>query len=194
MGAIVQGMAMSIFLFPHSIPSGGAAGLAILVNHWFQLPLGFSLWLANVVFLVFALKYFGYTWTFRTILAVATTSTTVSLFSIKYLIVPHVSIVLDIVAGATLFGIGVGILIRVGASSGGMVIPALMIATYKNWSPGKVMMAINLCIFLLTSIVIDYKIVIYAIICQFISTNIIDFIYELKFNPSSFLTPSWRKK
>lgn len=194
MGAIVQGMAMSIFLFPHSIPSGGAAGLAILVNHWFQLPLGFSLWLANVVFLVFALKYFGYTWTFRTILAVATTSTTVSLFSIKYLIVPHVSIVLDIVAGAILFGIGVGILIRAGASSGGMVIPALMIATYKNWSPGKVMMAINLCIFLLTSIVIDYKIVIYAIICQFISTNIIDFIYELKFNPSSFLTPSWRKK
>lgn len=193
-GAIVQGMAMSIFLFPHSIPSGGAAGLAILVNHWFQLPLGFSLWLANVVFLVFALKYFGYTWTFRTILAVATTSTTVSLFSIKYLIVPHVSIVLDIVAGAILFGIGVGILIRAGASSGGMVIPALMIATYKNWSPGKVMMAINLCIFLLTSIVIDYKIVIYAIICQFISTNIIDFIYELKFNPSSFLTPSWRKK
>ncbi|RTR35997.1 YitT family protein [Robertmurraya yapensis] len=194
MGAIVQGMAMSIFLFPHSIPSGGAAGLAILVNHWFQLPLGFSLWLANVVFLVFALKYFGYTWTFRTILAVATTSTTVSLFSIKYLIVPHVNIILDIVAGAILFGVGVGILIRAGASSGGMVIPALMIATYKNWSPGKVMMAINLCIFLLTSIVIDYKIVIYAIICQFISTNIIDFIYELKFNPSSFLTPSWRKK
>lgn len=193
-GAIVQGMAMSIFLFPHSIPSGGAAGLAILVNHWFHLPLGFSLWIANVVFLVFALKYFGYTWTFRTILAVATTSTTVSIFSIKYLTIPHVNIIIDIVAGAILFGVGVGILIRAGASSGGMVIPALMIATYKNWSPGKVMMAINLCIFLLTSIVIDYKIVIYAIICQFISTNIIDFIYELKFHPSSFLTPSWRKK
>ena len=97
-------------------------------------------------------------------------------------------------AGSIFFGIGVGILIRVGASSGGMVIPALMIATYKNWSPGKVMMGINLIIFLLTALVIDYKIVLYAIICQFLSTNIIDYIYEFKLHKVSILSPSWRKR
>lgn len=193
-GAILQGLGMSIFLFPHSIPSGGAAGIAILVNHWFHFPLGFSLWLSNVVFLLFALKYFGYTWTFRTIVSVATTSATVSILSVRFLPVPHINLILDIVMGSVLFGIGVGILIRAGASSGGMVIPALMIANYKNWSPGKVMMGINLLIFVLTSVVIDYKIVIYAIICQVVSTNIIDIIYNLKIHPSSFLAPSWRKK
>lgn len=185
---------MAIFLFPHSIPSGGAAGIAILVNHWFHLPLGFSLWLSNVLFLVFALKYFGYTWTFRTILAVATTSTTVTLLSNDFFAIPHTHIILDIMAGSMFFGIGVGILIRTGASSGGMVIPALMIATYKNWSPGKVMMGINLLIFLLTALVIDFKIVFYAIICQFISTNVIDLIYQLKIYSTTLLTPSWRKK
>lgn len=194
LGAILQGVAMSIFLFPHSIPSGGAAGLAILANYWFQLPLGFSLWLANVVFLVFALKYFGYTWTFRTILAVATTSTTVTILSSHFMPFGHVHIIYDILGGSILFGIGVGILIRAGASSGGMVIPALMIATYKKWSPGKVMMGINLLIFLLTALVIDYKIVLFAVICQLISTNIIDLIYHLKIHPSNILTPSWRKK
>ncbi|MDF1510078.1 YitT family protein [Robertmurraya sp. DFI.2.37] len=194
LGAIMQGMAMSIFLFPHSIPSGGAAGIAILVNHWFHLPLGFSLWLANVVFLVFALKYFGYTWTFRTILAVAATSTTVTLISTTFNNIPHTHILLDIAVGSVLFGVGVGILIRTGASSGGMVIPALMIATYKNWSPGKVMMGINLLIFLLTSFVIDYKIVFFAVICQLISTNVIDLIYQLKIYSTTFLTPSWRRK
>ncbi|MEK4146840.1 MULTISPECIES: YitT family protein [Robertmurraya] len=194
LGAIMQGMAMSIFLFPHSIPSGGAAGIAILVNHWFHLPLGFSLWLSNVVFLVFALKYFGYTWTFRTILAVAATSMTVTLISTTFNNIPHIHILLDIAVGSVLFGIGVGILIRTGASSGGMVIPALMIATYKNWSPGKVMMGINLLIFLLTSFVIDYKIVFFAVICQLISTNVIDLIYQLKIYSTTFLTPSWRRK
>lgn len=177
-GATIQGIGMSIFLFPHSIPSGGAAGLAILANHWFNMPLGFALWLANIVFLVFALKYFGYTWTLRTILAVATTSTTVTILSTYFLPITHTHIILDILGGSVFFGVGVGILIRAGASSGGMVIPALMIATYKNWSPGKVMMAINLLIFLLTALVIDYKIVIFAIICQLISTNIIDLIYN----------------
>jgi uncharacterized membrane-anchored protein YitT (DUF2179 family) len=192
-GATLQGLSMSLFLFPHSIPSGGAAGLAILMNYWFGLSLGFSLWLANIVFLLFALKYFGYTWTFRTILSVATTSTVVSVITTQ---IPHyhIHMVFDMVCGSIFFGIGVGLLIRAGASSGGMVIPALMIATYKNWSPGKVMMGINMMIFLLTGLVIDYKIVVYAIVCQFFSTNIIDFIYELRINRLLFLSANWRRR
>ena len=193
LGAFLQGMSMSLFLFPHSIPSGGAAGLALLVNHWFHLPLGFSLWIVNAIFFLFALNYFGYTWTFRTVLSVAITSTTVTILAIQVPL-PHSQVFLDILIGSIFFGIGVGILIRVGASSGGMVIPALMIATYKNWSPGKVMMWMNFLIFLLTALVIDLKIVIYAIVCQFFSTNIIDFIYELKFQKVSTLSPNWRKR
>lgn len=184
---------MSIFLFPHSIPSGGAAGLAILMNHWFHLSLGFSLWLANIVFLLFALQYFGFTWTIRTIFAVAVTATTVTFVSTE-IHLPHVHLLIDILAGSLLFGIGVGLLIRSGASSGGMVIPALMIASYKKWSPGKVMMMINMFIFLLTALVINYKIVIFAVICQFISTNIIDFIYAFKFRRAAFLSANWRRK
>ncbi|MCQ6279131.1 YitT family protein [Bacillus sp. EB600] len=192
-GAFLQGTSMSLFLFPHSIPSGGAAGLALLLNHWFHLSLGFSLWLANVVFLFFALNYFGYTWTLRTIISVATTSMTITLLSAQ-ITLEHVNIVFDILGGSIFFGIGVGILIRAGASSGGMVIPALMIASYKKWSPGKVMMGINLFIFLLTGLIIDYKIVIYAIVCQFLSTNIIDFIYTFKLPKLNSLSPTWRKK
>jgi len=184
---------MSLFLFPHSIPSGGAAGLALLMNHWFGLSLGFSLWLANIVFLLFALNYFGFTWTVRTIISVGTTSTTI-IFLTSQISLPHVNLFLDMLGGSLFFGIGVGILIRVGASSGGMVIPALMIASYKKWSPGKVMMGINMVIFLLTALVIDYKIVVYAIICQFLSTNIIDFIYGLRLQKISSLSLNWRKK
>lgn len=192
-GALLQGFAMSIFLFPHSIPSGGAAGLAILFNHFFHLSLGFSLWLANIVFLLFAIKYFGFTWTFKTIIAVASTSMTVGYLTAHYPH-PHVNIWICILCGSLFFGIGVGLLIRAGASSGGMVIPALIIANYKQWSPGKVMMGINLFIFLLTAVVIDYNIVIYAIICQFFSTNIIDFIYDLRLQHIRFFTANWRKR
>ncbi|WP_144462313.1 YitT family protein [Siminovitchia fortis] len=192
-GAFLQGMSMSLFLFPHSIPSGGAAGIALLINHWFDLSLGFSLWLANAVFLLFALNFFGYTWTFRTVLSVATTSATISFFTMQVPVQPGF-LLLDMAAGSLFFGLGVGLLIRAGASSGGMVIPALMIAFHKNWSPGKVMMGINLFIFLLTSLVIDYKIVIFAIVCQFMSTNVIDFIYHLKIHKITSMTVSWRRR
>lgn len=192
-GAFLQGMSMSLFLFPHSIPSGGGAGLAILINHFFHIPLGFALWLSNAVFLLFALNYFGFSWTFRTLFSVAVTSTTVTIVTAQ---VPHIHVHLlfDLLCGGILFGIGVGILIRKGASSGGMVIPAMMIANYRKWSPGKVMMSINLFIFLLTSLVIDYKIVAYAVICQFVSTNMIDFIYTFNFHKFTILSPNWRKR
>ncbi|WP_420490393.1 YitT family protein [Neobacillus niacini] len=184
---------MSVFLFPHSIPSGGGAGLAILINHFFHLSLGFSLWLANAVFLLFALPYFGFTWTFRTIISVAITAMTVGYITSHYPH-PHINIFICIVAGSIIFGFGVGLLIRAGASSGGMVIPSLMIANYKQWTPGKVMMGINLIIFLLTAVVIDINIVLYAIICQFFSTNIIDYIYDLKLHRIRILTANWRKR
>lgn len=193
LGAILQGFSMAIFLFPHSIPSGGAAGIAILINYWFHLPLGFSLWLANFVFLLFALNYFGYTWTMRTMIAVATTSLTVSVLSAHF-ILPHIHLGIDLILGSILFGVGVGILIRSGASSGGMVIPALMIATHYHLKPGQVMLFINLFIFILTASVIDLKIVLYAVICQTISTNIIDFIYKIKIPAAAYTHLGWRKK
>lgn len=193
LGAILQGTSMSIFLFPHSIPSGGAAGLAILINYWFNLPLGFSLWLSNFVFLLFALNYFGYTWTMRTMIAVGTTSLTISVLSAN-IILPHIHLLLDLFLGSLVFGLGVGLLIRCGSSSGGMVIPSLMIATHYRLSPGKVMLCINLFIFVLTASVINFKIVLYAIICQAISTHIIDFMYKLKAPSIVYSHLGWRKK
>jgi uncharacterized membrane-anchored protein YitT (DUF2179 family) len=192
-GASLQGLSMSIFLFPHSIPSGGAAGLAILMNHFIHLPLGLSLWIVNFSFLVLALKYFGYSWTVRTMFSVTITSITVNIMS-QYVLIPHFNLIIDLLAGSIIFGIGVGILIRHGASSGGMVIPALMIANYKDWSPGKVMLGINILIFLLTASVIDIKIVFYAMLCQTISTNIIDTIYYLKLPSFQPFSLGWRKK
>ncbi|WP_077621000.1 YitT family protein [Bacillus sinesaloumensis] len=193
-GALLQGLGMSLFLFPHNIPSGGAAGLAILLNHWVQLPLGMSLWIVNFSFLVLALKYFGFTWTVKTMIAVTITSVTVSFTTnLGTYLTPFFW--LDLLLGAMIFGVGVGLLIRSGSSSGGMVIPTLMIAQYNDWSPGKVMLWLNFFIFLLTASVIDIRIVFYAILCQTVSTNIIDFIYHLR-APSFITTPSfgWRKK
>ncbi|MFT4414102.1 YitT family protein [Fredinandcohnia humi] len=193
-GAIFQGLAMSLFLFPHNIPSGGAAGLAILMNHWLHLPLGISLWIVNFSFLILALKYFGFSWTIKTMISVTITSVTISIISTE--VVMETSFFwMDLLCGSLLFGLGVGLLIRSGSSSGGMVIPTLLIAKYNDWSPGKVMLWLNFFIFLLTASVIDMKIVFYAILCQTISTNLIDFIYHLR-APSFLLTPSlgWRKK
>mgnify|MGYP001201178077 CR=1 FL=1 len=179
-GAMIQGVSMALFLFPHGIPSGGAAGVAILLNHWFRMPHGAALWLANFALLTLALYSFGYRWTLRTMYSVTVTSYTVHVFEL-YVYLPHVHLFFDLICGGLVFGIGVGILIRFGASSGGMVIPSLIIATRMRYPPGKVMFWLNMTIFIVASTVIDWKIAFYAIFCQWFSTQIIDAVYKFNF-------------
>lgn len=164
---------MAIFLFPHHIPSGGAAGLAVLINYWFHLSTGLALWIVNFGLIAFAIHWFGYIWTFRTMFSVTVTSVTIHLIQ-SHLVLPHIHILVDILFGALLFGAGVGILIKNGASSGGLVIPALALSKHRNIPPGKAMFWLNLSIFTLDATVIDVRIVGFAIVCQWISTKIID--------------------
>jgi uncharacterized membrane-anchored protein YitT (DUF2179 family) len=171
--SMLQGVAMAIFLFPHHIPSGGNAGLAILLNHWFHLSLGFALWSVNFIFLTVAIYFFGIAWTVRTMFAVTITSITVMSFkTVHPIAVGHPLI--DMVIGGILFGLGVGLLVKHGASSGGMLIPALMISTSRGLAPGRTMFWINISIFSLTAFIMDWQIIIYAVICQWISTYVID--------------------
>ncbi|HET7628098.1 MAG TPA: YitT family protein [Bacillales bacterium] len=172
-GGMLQGMSMALFLFPHHIPSGGAAGLAILLNHFLHLPLGIALWFVNFSMLLFAIHWFGIPWTLRTMYAVTVTSLTIGFFD-RFTDMPHVHLGIDLLAGSILFGLGVGLMIKYGASSGGMVIPALAIAAYRREPPGRTMFWMNLGVFLLTATVIDFKIVLFAVTCEWASTKIID--------------------
>lgn len=178
---MLQGLAMSLFLFPYDIPSGGAAGVAILINYFFQLPYGVSLWLFNFALLIVTVKWLGKKKTLATIYSVTITSLTISILEISELtgVTSHL-LPVDLVVGAVIFGCGVGVLFRNGSSSGGMAIAALLIEKYRNKPPGKSLFWINSLIFLSISIVKDWKIIILAIICQWIATKVIDFVYHYK--------------
>jgi uncharacterized membrane-anchored protein YitT (DUF2179 family) len=192
-GALIQGIGMALFLFPNSIPSGGAAGIAVLLNYWLHISIGVSLWFSNLMSLSMSLKYFGYGWTIRTIYSVSIASFTVNWVT-AFWPLPEWNIAVDILCGALFYGIGVGILIKHGSSSGGMVVFALILAIYKKWSPGKAMFWINISIFVLTAIVIDSKIVIYAVFCQFLSTKLIDFVDNYRIDFTFFNQLGWRRK
>ncbi len=178
LAAILQGMAMTLFLFPHNIPSGGAAGISILLDFLAQVPYGYTLWILNAGLLLLAVKWLGKASALWTIFCVTVTSITIEILS-PYFNEPLFPIWIDLVLGACLFGIGVGILFRMGASSGGMDIIALIFSKIKGYPPGKVLFVINGSILLLTGIIIDWKVIVYAIVCQWLATRMLDFIYRL---------------
>ncbi|MBH9965299.1 YitT family protein [Rossellomorea oryzaecorticis] len=176
----IQGTAMAVFLFPHFIPSGGAASVSVLLNYLLHVPFSITLWVLNAGLLIAAVKWLGKSNALWTLYCVTVTSITVNLIS-PHMKAPLSNVIPDMGIGAVLFGIGIGILFRMGASSGGMDILALIISKLRDSSPGRPLFFINGSLLLLTGIVVDLKVIVYALICQFIGTKILDIIYKLEF-------------
>lgn len=177
--ACIQGCAMSFFLFPHFIPTGGAASVAVLLNFILKVPFELTLWLLNAGLLFVAIKWLGKGSALWTLYCVSITSTTIKMLS-PFSTEPFSNVVLDLIIGSLVFGVGIGILFRMGASSGGMDILALLISKIKGYPPGKTLFVINGSILLITGIVVDWKIIIFAIAGQYISTFMLDIICKIK--------------
>jgi len=171
----IQGAAMSLFLFPHYIPSGGAAGIGVLLNYIWNVPYATSIWLLNAAMIVAAIKWLGKSNALWTMYCVGAAALTINLLSpsINH---PIGNVWVDLILGSLLFGFGVGVLFKMGASSGGMDILALIISSFTKQTPGKVLFWINSSILLTAGFVIDWKVIMYALICQWVGTRMIDMI------------------
>ncbi|MEG9296830.1 YitT family protein [Mangrovibacillus sp. Mu-81] len=178
-GSVIQGTAMSVFLFPHFIPSGGAASVSVLLNYLFHIPFSSTLLVLNAGLLIAAVKWLGKANALWTMFCVTITSITVDSIS-PYMITPLSNVALDLLSGAILFGIGLGLLFRMGASSGGMDILALILSKLQGYSPGRSLFVINSSLLVLTGIVVDWKIILYALFSQYIGTKILDLIYKFE--------------
>ncbi|QTM99560.1 YitT family protein [Sediminibacillus dalangtanensis] len=193
LGAIIQGYAMSVFLFPHFIPSGGAGGIAVLFNYWFGLPISVALWIVNFSLLAAAIHWLGNASALGTMYAITVTSLAVQFFD-NPLFLHAGNAWLDLLLGSLILGFGIGILLKQGVSNGGMGVIALITAKYRNIPPGKPLLFLNGSVFLLTASIIDWRIVIQAIICQWVSTKMVDLLFTTRFSFLPGLLSTRRKK
>lgn len=179
-GSVLQGLGMGLFLFPQSIPSGGAGGLAILLNHFFHIDMGSSLWIVNFSMLMFGVTYLGKRFAVWTVLGITMTSISIALFEQIFHL--EVRIVLfDLVIGSIFLGTGIGLLMRSGVSNGGVGVIAFMISHGRNILPGKPLFVINCFIFIITAAIISWNIIFLALISQWISTKMVDLVCKFEF-------------
>lgn len=190
-GGAFQGLGMGLFLFPQSIPSGGAGGIAILLNHFFRINMGPALWIVNFSMLLIGVHYLGKRFALWTFMGITLTSLFVDLFE-SFFPLYHRFAFYDLVIGSIFLGTGIGILMRQGVSNGGVGVIAFMISHGRNVLPGKPLFYINSFIFIITAAVISWKIIFLALASQWISTTVVDFICRLDGQQS--YVPSWRKK
>ncbi len=120
-GALIQAIAMRMFLIPADIVSGGISGAAQIINHYTLWPIGLMVFIGNAPLFVLGWRYLGGS---RFALRTAFAVTTFSLFT--DLLAPYFpaggvvkDLFLNTLYGGLLLGIGLGIVYRGQGTSGG---------------------------------------------------------------------------
>lgn len=156
LGILLYVLAWCIFLAPNNLVGGGVTGIAAIIQYATHgtVKIGYTYFAVNAVLLMLAMRSLGKSFGAKTIYAMIVASLGLSVFQnvipaevIKSLALDNGKLISSLV-GSILVGVGIGISMSQGGSSGGTDIIALMINKKRNISPGRLMMMMDVVIIL----------------------------------------------
>ena len=174
---IVICTAGNCFVAPNDISSGGVTGLAILINHIWNLPIGVSMFALNVPLFIVAFIILGRQFIVKTLFSTFLSSVFID---VGALFLPTYSgdKLLAALFGGAIMGIGLGIIFTRGSTSGGTdILSRLLRKKYPHLSMGRLMMLCDMCVALLAGVVYkNIESILYATIVFLVSGKAIDFV------------------
>lgn len=146
LGLFINALGWTAFLIPTEITGGGITGASTILFFATGFPVGISYLIINIFLIILAIRVLGASFGLKTIMAVVL----FSLFLGGLQNIIHEPFVSDAfmasVIGGILAGAGVGIVFTQGGSTGGTDIIAMIINKYRNISPGRVILYIDIMI------------------------------------------------
>lgn len=146
LGASLIGLGWSAFLIPAKIVGGGISGLSTLFYYMWNITPGYIFLAINSILLIMAVKILGASFGVRTIYGILCVSAALAVMPglVTEPIVEEAF--LATILGGVLTGIGMGLAISHQGSTGGTEIIALIINHYRNISPGRIMLYLDVFI------------------------------------------------
>ena len=180
-GTFIMGSAYNIFYSPSGIVLGGFGGISTIISYLLS-KIGINISMSiiylalNAILFIFAIKILGKKFGMYAIVGIISYS--VFLEVCKF---PSISndLLLCSIYGGVLSGIGTGLIIRSGGSTGGGDMLGCIINHKKpKISVGWVTIVINLIVILIALFVYGLNLTLYALIAIFISGRVADLIIE----------------
>lgn len=191
-GTAVYAFGLHFFILPNQLMEGGVTGIGILLNYALGLPLSVSTLILNIPLFLIGWRILGGRPMYMTLYG--TLSLTLFLWLMERFIdagyvVPFSSdrdlILAALYAGVSL-GIGLGLVFRFGATTGGADIVARIASKKKGWSMGQIILAIDAIVIGLSLFFVPIERVLYTLVVVFIAAKLIDFIQEGAYSAKSF--------
>lgn len=171
-GCVLGAMAYPMFLAPSHIAPGGVTGVATVLRFAFGWPIGITSLLLNIPLFFIGFRAMGRRFVIRTLVATVLFSLMIDLLKLKPFTMDPL---LASLFGGVLLGVGLGLILRGGATTGGTDLLARVVHNkYSVVTVGGFLFAIDFLVILLAGFTMSAEHALYALICVFATSKVLD--------------------
>mgnify|MGYP006068488361 CR=1 FL=1 len=178
LGAFIIAVAVSLFLLPNKLSSGGVAGIATITYYLLNMSMGISMLLINIPLFLMSILKVGKAFFVKSVIGTISLSLFTDMLD-KLAPLTHDKF-LACIYGGILMGVGTAILLKVNSSTGGSDLASYIAKAYKpTVKVGEIIAILDIVIVVLNMIFLkEIEIGLYSAIAIYIMGKIIDILFE----------------
>lgn len=168
-----------------NITEGGVIGLMLLVEHWLNISPAYITPILDIACYLLAFKVLGGNFIIISLIATSCVSGFYKIWELFPFMLPDLSShpLLAAIFGGIFVGVGVGLIVRQGGSSGGDDALALVISHVTHWKLSRSYLFTDLTVLFLSLSYIPFGRIVFSLVTVTISSYLIDFINDFEFKP-----------
>lgn len=168
-----------------NITEGGVIGLMLFVEHWLNISPAYITPILDIACYLLAFKVLGGNFIIISLISTAFVSGFYKVWELFPFMLPDLSAypLLAAILGGIFVGVGVGLIIRQGGSSGGDDALALVISHVTHWKLSRAYLFTDLTVLFLSLSYIPFGRIVFSLVTVTISSYLIDFMNDFEFKP-----------
>jgi uncharacterized membrane-anchored protein YitT (DUF2179 family) len=175
LGNTIYALAVTMFIIPNGFITGGSTGLSLVFYHQLGIPITVFVSVFNILMFILGAVILGRTFALTTLISTFYYPFIFSIFQ-KISFLQHMTSdnLLSAIYAGIMIGISIGMVIKAGASTGGMDVPPLILNKKFGFPVSVVMYGFDFTILLAQMLFANKEQVLYGILLVMIYTVVLD--------------------
>ncbi|WP_245587076.1 MULTISPECIES: YitT family protein [Aminobacterium] len=172
-GNVLMALAVVIFIMPNRFPDLGVSGLAVLSNYVWGISPSWVILIGNAILMLWAWRELSPRFVIWTLFSIILFSFLIKVFEFIPFLNLNDKFMAAVVSGV-IKGFGAGLILRMGASTGGLDIPGMALRKRYGIEMGQFSISCNSVILLLSAFVVGIQSTIYGVVALYIYGIVLD--------------------
>jgi len=190
-GSFIMAAGFVLFIAPHKIIPGGVYGISIVLHHTFGFPVGLTALCFDIPLTLLGIRMLGPRFGVKTVVGFVLTAFWVDFLTYLHGEVPLIpdDVLLSSLFGGVMIGLGLGLIFKSKATSGGSDIIAMIVSKYTKLPLGQLLIVIDSVIVLVGLVAFkDWQIPLYSLITIYVTGRVVDLVLQgLSYDKTLFI-------